>query len=378
MAKILVVDDELDAPARRRLGNPGATGAHQFLFVGDAGEAARRWASDAEFPVALVAVGGRAGMEGFRRLRDTAPGLALIALAPGGDLAAIRRAMNEGARDFLTRPIDFEDLSRTVTRVLADVEERRRAREDARELATIRKELGIAEAIQQGILPGRFQGRDDLDIFAQMTPAREMGGDFYDFFEIGAETLGFVVADVAGKGVPAAFFMAVAHTLMRAATSTGAAPGDCLARVNTLLCRESIPGILVSVFYSILDTSTWELTYANGGHPPPFMIDGESGEVRHLEGGNGVVLGVEEGAVYEQASLTLFPGDTLFYYTDGLTEAFDPNRNQFTGERLAAALREGRDLTAEALAVTVFSALNAFTYGAPQHDDITSLVVKRL
>ncbi len=108
------------------------------------------------------------------------------------------------------------------------------------------------------------------------------------------------------------------------------------------------------------------------------MIDGDSGEVRRVEGGEGVVLGVEEGAVYEQASLTLFPGDTLFYYTDGLTEAFDPDRNQFTGERLAAALREGRGLPAEALAVSVFSALDGFTYGAPQHDDITSLVVKRL
>ena len=132
MAKILVVDGELDAHVRERLGSPGTAGAHQFLFVGDAGEAARRAASDAEFPVALVAVGGGAGMEGFRRLREAAPGLALIALAPGGDLAAIRRAMNEGAVDFLTRPIDFEDLSSTVTRVLADVEERRRAREGAR------------------------------------------------------------------------------------------------------------------------------------------------------------------------------------------------------------------------------------------------------
>ncbi len=377
MSKILVVDDELDARVRERLGNPGGGATHQFLFVGDAGEAARRAASDADIPLALIAVGGRAGMEGFRRLRDAAPGVALIALAREDDLPAIRRAMNEGAVDFLTKPIDFEDLSRTVTRVLADFEERRRARESARQLDTIRKELGIAEGIQQGFLPSRFQGRGDLDIFAQMTPAKEMGGDFYDFFEIDAETLGFVVADVSGKGVPAAFFMAVAHTLLRATASTGATPGDCLARVNTLLCRENIPGMLVSVFYSILDTSTWELTYANGGHPPPYMIHGESGEVRRLRGGEGVILGVEEGSVYDQATLTLFPGDTLFYYTDGLTEAFDPDRNQFTEERLAAALGEGRGLPAEALAVNVFSALDVFTYGAPQNDDITSLVVKR-
>lgn len=387
MPTVLVVHDDPELAAACRRLEAGSDGGeeYRFVFTATLAQALAHLTAEAcanPFDIALISVSstdaGTADPFNFlQRVQDLAPELALIALAPAADLAAVRRAMNLGAADFLTLPIDAGDLSRTMDRIYADIRARRRDGEAAQALATIRRELGIAEGIQQGILPGAFKDREDLDVFAQMTPAREMGGDFYDFLELDDGRLGLVVADVVGKGVPAAFFMAVAHTVMRATALAGALPGACLERVNSLICRDNIPGMLVSAFYGVLDTATWELVFANAGHPPPCIVYGATGEVSPLSGGDGVIMGVEDGLSYGQGAVTLGPGESLFCYTDGLTEAFNAERDPFTEDRLIQPLLEGQELSAQAMAVNVFAAVDRFTYGAPQNDDITCLVVKR-
>src|SRR5262249_54169596 len=147
--------------------------------------------------------------------------------------------------------------------------------------------------------PRAFPRRPDLELFAEMLPAREIGGDFYDFFPVDDGRLALVVADVSGKGVPAALFMAVSRTVLRSVALEGIAPGECLRRTNALLCLDNSAELFVSVFYGVLDTRTGELAYCNGGHNPPYVMR-KSGEVTLLEGTGGVVLGVLDDVAYKE------------------------------------------------------------------------------
>lgn len=352
---------------------------HNFIFASSDNEALEILKSRKDIDIAAVAIDsdGVSGMGIFHKLGDTKIRVPRIAMTKGHDLKIIREAMNEGAVDFLTKPITMQDLIGTLDKVFKDCEGRRKIWRTEAQLAAIRKEIDIAGELQKKILPNRFPDHDELAIYAQMTPANQMGGDFYDFFEIAPDKIGLVVADVSGKGVPAAFFMAVSRTLIRATGTVGVSPAECLKHVNNLLCHHEITGMFVSVFYGILNTTTWELTFSNGGHLPPYLVPGDGGDARALTGGASVVLGVQEGLDYEQDIIALNKGDILFFYTDGLTEAFDKERNQFSEQRLIECLLDNRNQSVHALANNVFAFLNAFTGNAPQSDDITSLTIKR-
>ena len=375
MPRTLVIDDDhhlqaLIAENRR----------DDFSFAFSDEEALEILSTDSSIDIALVSIDSDniGGMGLFRRLKgERKLRIPRIALTGGSDLQVIRKAMKDGAVDFLTKPVSADDLQATIDKVFQDCEARRKAWRTESELAAIRREIDVAGDLQQRILPRNFPDREDLDVFARTTPAQDIGGDFYDFFELGDDKLGLIVADVSGKGVPAAFFMAVARTLIRAVAFTQHEPGPCLEQVNRLLYPHNIPGMFVSVFYGILNTESWEMNYANGGHLPPYLIPGDGGEIRALSGGDGVVLGIQDEIPYEQDSVVIDPGGALFFYTDGVTEAFDINRNQFSDERLIDYLLENRSLSAHALTENAFAFVNLFTGDAPQSDDITSLVIKR-
>lgn len=374
MPRTLVIDDD---PHLQALISAGAS--DDFCFAHSDNEALDILGRETGIDIAVVSIDGEdiGGMGLFRRLKGERLRIPRIALTTGDDLGAIRRAMREGAVDFLTKPVSLGDLQATIDKVYMDCEARRKAWRTESELAAIRREIDVAGDLQRRILPSDFPRRDDFDVFARTTPAQEIGGDFYDFFELGTDKLALIVADVSGKGVPAAFFMAVARTLIRATAATQSEPGACLEQVNKLLYQHNIPGMFVSVFYGILDTGNWRMSYANGGHPPPYLIPGDGGDIFPLSGGDGVVLGVQDEIPYQQETVSIDPGAALFFYTDGVTEAFDINRNQFSDRRLIDYLLENRSLSAHALGDNVFAFINLFTGDAPQSDDITSLVIKR-
>ncbi|MHA1598189.1 MAG: PP2C family protein-serine/threonine phosphatase, partial [Alphaproteobacteria bacterium] len=307
MPKTLVVDD--DPHVKTLFQGDGQTG-HDFSFAGSDAQALEILGTDTDIDIALVAIDSAriGGMGLFKKLVGDKLRIPRIALTSGTDLSQIRRAMNDGAVDFLTKPVAIDDLHATIDKVYRDCEARRKAWRTESELAAIRREIDIAGEIQKRILPSTFPERDDLSIFARTAPAKDIGGDFYDFFEIAPHKLALVVADVSGKGVPAAFFMAVARTLIRATAVIEMLPGPCLERVNSLLFNHDIPGMFVSVFYGVLDTHDWTMTYANGGHLPPYLIPGDGGDVRALGGGDGVVLGVQEGIPYEQGTVHIDKG----------------------------------------------------------------------
>ena len=249
------------------------------------------------------------------------------------------------------------------------------ATHDREQLLAIRRELDIARSIQQSFLPCIFPHRPDFDIFAQMIPAREVGGDFYDFFLVDDTRLGVVVGDVSGKGVPAALFMAVSRSLLKSVALVGTPPAECLRRVNALLCLDNSAELFVTVFYGVLDTRTGELEYSNGGHNPPYVVRGEGG-VHPLEGTGGIVLGVLDDIHYRAKHAALRPGDGVFLYTDGVTEAMDPEGNLFSDPRLQAVLAEHGHGSSEAITRAVVDEVRRYSASGPQSDDITTMAIR--
>jgi len=382
MPTTLVVDkDEAFAElCRCCINRDTAAGEHRFLFATSDREALDILKDRPQLDLAIVSIDGDgiSGMELFRKLQGYRLRVPRIALTARRDLDAIRQAMNDGAADFLTKPVNDNDLLATVDKVYRDCEARRAAWRNEAQLSAIRRELDIAEDIQRQILPTNFPDRDQIEISACLTPAKKMSGDFYDSFDLPDGRVGVAVADVSGKGIPAAFFMAVARTLLRATAMNSTSPADCLAQVNDMLCQHGVTSMFVSVFYAIVDPKSWRVDYCNGGHLPPYLMSGmHAEEAIPLDGGDGIVLGVEEGMSFVGATCQLHKGDAIFFYTDGVTEAFDRDKNQFSEERLIEYLLSNRSLSAHALSENLYAFVDEFRDGAQQNDDFTSLVVKR-
>jgi sigma-B regulation protein RsbU (phosphoserine phosphatase) len=241
-------------------------------------------------------------------------------------------------------------------------------------------ELNIASEIQQSILPRNFIHDANIEMFAKMTAAKEIGGDFYDFFWLDeANTLlGMVIADVSGKGVPAALFMTVSRTLIRAhAFTNGKSPGLCLTKVNNALQKDNTNMMFVTTFYATLDLKTGLLTYCNAGHNPPELIR-KGGGIESLTKLHGMALGVMEDIVYKEDQIQLSEGDLFFLYTDGVTEAETADGSFYGTARLTSNLEKYRDLAASELINTIRTDISTFAAGWPQSDDITMLAVRFL
>lgn len=238
-----------------------------------------------------------------------------------------------------------------------------------------RQEMQAAAEIQQSILPPplpRHGAAACLDLHAEMHPAREIGGDFYDHYLIDETRLAFTVADVSGKGIPAALFMAVSRTVMRSASSTGDMEAAMTA-VDRLLAAQNTACMFVTVFHGVLDLATGVLRYCNAGHNPPYLLHARGGW-RRLEA-TGVPFGIGAGIRHRVNEVRLEPGDMLFLFSDGITEAFDRAGREFGEARLEAALAGGGGRGAAGIVECVLAETRAFAAGAEQSDDITCLAL---
>jgi phosphoserine phosphatase RsbU/P len=242
----------------------------------------------------------------------------------------------------------------------------------------IESELMIARDIQMSILPKifpPFPHRKEFDIYALINPAREVGGDFYDFFFVDDEHLCFVIGDVSGKGVPASLFMAVAKTLIKATSSQGIAPGEILTRVNRELCQGNDSCMFVTIFCALLNTTTGEIFYANGGHNNPLILRREN-EAAWLEGSRGLVVGAMEDAVYETGQTRLQPGESIFLYTDGVTEALNAKGELFSDQRLRTQITFLQGNPPKEVIAGVAEEIARFSHNTPQADDITMMMIR--
>jgi GAF domain-containing protein len=236
-------------------------------------------------------------------------------------------------------------------------------------------EVQLARQIQQTFLPDSLPVRTGWQLAARWRTARQVGGDFYDVIELPNNKLGFFIADVADKGVPAALFMALTRTLVRAAIVETESPAEALRRVNELLYPDTHQGMFVTAVYGVLDTERGEFTYTNAGHNPPIWIR-SNGEMERLTR-TGVALGMMENAGMNQRTISLEIGDSLLFYTDGLTEAFSPAGELFGEGRLLDALQSAQTASADVMLDLIESRLNEFADAIPPSDDLTMLLVKR-
>ena len=244
--------------------------------------------------------------------------------------------------------------------------------------ARIDKELKFAKAIQHSAIPMVFPpypAHGEFDIYATMDTAKEVGGDFYDFYFVGENKLGFLIADVSGKGIPAAMFMMTAKTLIKGYAESGKSVDEVFTIANAKLCESNEAGMFVTAWMGILDITTGLLEFANAGHNPP-LVRHADGRFEFLKSKSGFILAGMEGMKYRRNELVLSPGDEIYLYTDGVTEATNAENALYGEERLANLLNTIHGLSGEALCRAVKAGIDAFAGDAPQSDDITMLYLK--
>ena len=384
--KILSVDDENDLELlltqyfRRKI----RKGEYDFHFAHNGLEALTMLLKEKDFDIILSDI-NMPEMDGLTLLTKINemqnPALKCIMVSAYGDMGNIRQAMNNGAFDFATKPIDLDDLSLTIEKAIEQIHYIKEMQKEHNELTGIKGDLAVAREIQQAILPRIFppfpEETTSMDIAAEMNAAKDVGGDFYDFFRIDKDRIGFTIADVSGKGVPAAIFMAVARTLIRATGIRGVSPAECITYSNSLLSQESVNYMFVTVFYGIYNIRTGEVTYTNAGHNPPYLIKA-NGTVEELPLSKDIVAGAIDDYQYTEETLQLKKGDTLLLYTDGVTEAVDAEVNDYSEDRLKKLFDHSSKLSCQEVVDKVKADVKAFVGEAEQSDDITLLALKRL
>ena len=236
-------------------------------------------------------------------------------------------------------------------------------------------ELNVATQIQADMLPRIFPAfpeRQEFEVYATMNPAKEVGGDFYDFFLVDDDHLAVVIADVSGKGVPAALFMVIAKTLIKNHAQNRETPGEVFTQTNAQLCEGNDAGLFVTAWMGVLEISTGKFVYVNAGHNPP-LLKRAGGQYEWLKSRPGFVLAGMEGIRYRENTLELMPGDTMYLYTDGVTEATSSAQELYGEERLQAALNEASELPVSQLLPRIKNCIDTFVGDAEQFDDITML-----
>ena len=305
---------------------------------------------------------GRSASTGVRRISTGEDGeersaISKLNIRTGDEIQALSEAIK-------TMELEINEYIQDLTTVTAEKER-------------IGAELNVATQIQADMLPRIFPAfpeREEFDVYATMNPAKEVGGDFYDFFLVDDDHLAVGIADVSGKGVPAALFMVIAKTLIKNHAQNQEAPGTVFTQTNEQLCEGNDAGLFVTGWMGVLEISTGKFVYVNAGHNPP-LLKRAGGTFEWLKSRPGFVLAGMEGVRYRENTLQLEPGDRLYLYTDGVTEATNSHEELFGDERLQNALNEYMDLPVEQFLPKIKECIDAFVGDADQFDDITMLAL---
>lgn len=386
--KILSVDDEVDLELlltqyfRRKI----RKGEYEFFFAHNGLEALQQMLKHPDIEIVLsdINMPEMDGLTLLARINEMRnPALKVIMVSAYGDMDNIRQAMNNGAFDFATKPIDLDDLQRTIDKAVEQLEFVHESQKNSKELTDLHSDLSVAKEIQHAILPQQFDlGKTKLSpalssgyrLMASMEAAKDVGGDFYDFFAIDDKHMGFTMADVSGKGVPAAIFMAVSRTLIKATGMRNIPSNECMKIVNDMVCDESVNSMFVTVFYGILDLETGQIDYTNAGHNPPYVLR-KDGTLEEIPAVGNMVLGAFGNMPFKNGTMQLNPGDMLFTFTDGVTEAENVEHNQFGEKRLEALLREMVGQSPQEVVNRISAEVHSFAGDAAQSDDITQLCI---
>ena len=368
-ARVLVADDQADILEALRWLLTGE--GYEPVFVASTDAVLERLRED-PFDLLLMdlnysrdTTSGREGLDLIPKVLAIAPDIPIVVMTGWGSIDTAVEAMRRGARSFVQKPWEESTLLEIIDREIAEARaERRRDRKQERDFEE-------ARLIQRGLLPTAFPQVPGIDVAVSWQPADGVGGDCFDTIGFGT-AIGVSVADIAGKGLPAALLMSNLQAAVRAFAQDSASPSSICASVNRLLCRNMAPGRFATFFYARIDAGARRLVYSNAGHNPPLHI-AKDGTLATLSVG-GMVLGVFPDTGYDQAERPLGRGDRLVFYTDGITEARDPEGEEYGEERLMAIAREARGGRADAIKTALLNDVNRFT-GGQFEDDATLIVV---
>lgn len=383
-AKILVVDcnePDLEFLIRQTFRKKIASGELAFFFAHMGKEALLLLQKEPGIDIVLTDVKLQLenGVDFLSSLSEVKRLLKTVVITPYGEIESIRTAMNKGAFDFVTRPINLQELELTIIKTIEELKRSREIERAQSKLLDMEKELDVAKSIQTSILPHDFHPLpkyDSFEVFGTMLPAKGVGGDFYDFFPLNGHHLAFTIADVSGKGVPAALFMTMTRGLIRALGQKTRSPLQCFMQLNELITLENESSMFVTAFYGILDAETGKVEYCNAGHNPPYLITAQ-GEMNQIARSEGIALGVlSENTHFRQNALQLKKGDLLLLYTDGVTEAMNGKGELFQESRLEAILKKNWQKSLKEILDEVVAAIRTFSGDREQSDDITLLAIK--
>ena len=379
--KILVVDDEpdLEPLILQRMRRNIRAGRYAFVFAHNGVEALEvlRTDGDIDMVVSDINMPQMDGLTLLEQIPKVDPNIRSVIVSAYGDMRNIRTAMNRGAFDFVTKPLDFEDLQITIERTLTHMAEWKEALMSRDKLVALQNELDVASKIQQGILPASFPEGEGFEVYGNMAPARNVGGDFFDVVLLENGRLGLAVADVSDKGVPAALFMMSSRTLLKGAAIGRGAPGEVLSEVNDLLTEDNEAFMFVTVIYAVFDPDSGVVTYANGGHNNPLLVHSD-GTSEELPMTGGIALGVMPGLEYKESEVTLAQGDSLILYTDGVSEAMNSEGEEFGVDRLMEIFTKNPPTSARGTNEAILQAVHDFAGDTPQSDDVTCLVLQKV
>lgn len=382
--KILVVDDEEDLQLlikqtfRRKI----RANEIEFIFAFNGYQALKALEdhNDVDMILSDINMPEMDGLTLLNIVKDKYPLLRTVVVSAYGDMENVRTAMNNGAFDFVTKPIDFTDLEITMNKTLEDVGKLRQAAEYRDKIVAFEEEMKIGQRIQNSFLPKEMPIIDNWEIDAFYKPAREVSGDFYDVFILeNINRVAFVIADVCGKGVGAALFMALIRSLIRTFSNHDKSDEHTIENItrriqNYLEKNHDETGMFVTLVIGFLNPIDGKVTYINAGHNPPVIISNNSIIKTLLPGGP--ALGVFPDSKYKVDSFTISSGQTLFLYTDGVTEAFNEESDFYGEERLKAVILKP-DMKFFDLLLSVSNDVLKFIQKAPQSDDITLLAIKK-
>jgi phosphoserine phosphatase RsbU/P len=273
-----------------------------------------------------------------------------------------------------TNVATFRDLTEKNRQLQLAYDELKAAQQQLIEKERLERELKVAAEIQLSILPDVLPSHPDFDFGGQILPASQVGGDFYDVFELGDNKLGVLIGDVADKGVPSAIFMARAHALIIAEADNASTPGEVLRMVNKHITRLEKSTQFVTALYGVLDTTTREFSYARAGHEPPLLLEAD-GTVQRLPHKPGMALGLWENISLDEYSFVMPKGSVLMMFTDGMTDCRNPKGELFGLERIKSTMTDLKEFNAQSACDRLFDTLMTYQNGSEQDDDVTLVAV---
>lgn len=385
MRTILSVDDEQDMEMlisqkfRKQIRN----NEYNFIFAQNGVQALEKISQHPEICLVLsdINMPEMDGLSFLTKLKEQKNSeIRAVMVSAYGDMENIRTAMNRGAFDFVTKPINFDDLEITITKTLNEIETYHLLQKDRDNLLSIQKDLSIAHDIQQSMLPKKyppFPERADFDLHCMLEPAKAVGGDLYDYFLIDNDHLFFMIGDVSDKGVSAALFMSIAKSLFKSHFSKNNKPDivEEVKRINSTLSQDNTSMMFVTFFVGILNLKTGDIEYVDGGHECPLIMKADS-SVQVFQKKTGLPIAVDPDFPYQSDKFSINPGDRLFLYTDGLEDAQDINGKRRSLEPTLDLLRTiPPSESLPNINNRLMAETKAFIGAASQFDDIAILAI---